>query len=330
MGQSAADIHLRFADERDQILEYVDLISTTTWIDDFAIREINGKLIWAGLPTITTRAGDRLVHHYSQEELAKLLASFDVVQLKVEEYVKTLVAKLDVFQKSIKIVQNCREEVNAWKEFFVAQCLTDLKTEEEQAEFAEKMIQQFPIDRFTRNERDLNKIRPAADMNELAKRREYIGQALINGQNNATSTLAYHHQEILKWIARTRSVSKLIADDAPVNLLRQAFLLLMTAFDTAIFDLVRVALRGRFFQLISKIGKSVTLKVDQFYQHASIDSTTNHPGVLGASQHALPRLRDPSRRLGKKLTDLSQRTKCLTCPWRCTIGSSAAAVREHW
>jgi len=39
------------------------------------------------------------------------------------------------------------------------------------------------------------------------------------------------------------------------HVLRQGFLLLMTAFDAAVFDLVRIAFRKKFFQIIGTFGK---------------------------------------------------------------------------
>jgi hypothetical protein len=43
--------------------------------------------------------------------------------------------------------------------------------------------------------------------------------------------------------------------EAEINVQRQGFILLMTAFDAAIFDLVRVALRRDFFGLVAAFGK---------------------------------------------------------------------------
>lgn len=247
MGQSASEILQRFADEQSQIIEYVDLVRRTLRIDDFVISEINGKLAWAGLPSIATRSGHRLLELYDQQELEALLASLDVVQPRVQQYITDLGTKLDAFQKKIEIVHQHRKEVNAWKDHFAAVCLTSLRTEKEQADYAEAMIQQFPVDRFVDMTDEIQGIvRGPPNEEELAKRRRYIGQAFINGQNVATSTLAHHHQEILEWIRRTRSISKLIAHHAVVNLFRQGFLLLMTAFDAAVFDLTRAAIAKRF------------------------------------------------------------------------------------
>jgi hypothetical protein len=43
--------------------------------------------------------------------------------------------------------------------------------------------------------------------------------------------------------------------DAEINFLRQGFILLMTTFDAAIFDVVRVALQKKFFALVGAFGK---------------------------------------------------------------------------
>ena len=52
-----------------------------------------------------------------------------------------------------------------------------------------------------------------------------------------------------------RVVARAAAPDAEINILRQGFILLMTAFDAAVFDLVRVALRRKFFALAGAFDK---------------------------------------------------------------------------
>jgi hypothetical protein len=65
--------------------------------------------------------------------------------------------------------------------------------------------------------------------------------------------------------------------DAVINVLRQSFILLMTAFDAAIFDLVRVALKRRFFALASAFGKKgEKLSFQELTSHGSFEAVRDH------------------------------------------------------
>ncbi|MGE3978924.1 MAG: hypothetical protein AB7F94_15260, partial [Nitrospira sp.] len=63
--------------------------------------------------------------------------------------------------------------------------------------------------------------------------------------------------------------------NAEINVLRQGFILLMTAFDAAIFDLVRVALQNRFFELIEFFGKSEKITLQDIGQSKGFDTLRN-------------------------------------------------------
>ena len=60
-------------------------------------------------------------------------------------------------------------------------------------------------------------------------------------------------------------LARMARPDAEINVLRQGFVLLMTTFDAAVFDLARIAFCRRFFDLIGAFGKAekVTLE-DEF------------------------------------------------------------------
>jgi hypothetical protein len=73
-----------------------------------------------------------------------------------------------------------------------------------------------------------------------------------------------HFDWIRKWVPLT-------AIDAPVNIHRQAFVLLMTAFDAAVFDIARVALCNDFFKLIAMFGEDDKLALKNLSAYVSFD-----------------------------------------------------------
>ena len=63
-----------------------------------------------------------------------------------------------------------------------------------------------------------------------------------------------------------------VRSDSEINVLRQSFILLMTAFDAAIFDLVRVALNRRFFQLAKAFGDEEQYNVENIAEFGSFEA----------------------------------------------------------
>jgi hypothetical protein len=68
-----------------------------------------------------------------------------------------------------------------------------------------------------------------------------------------------------------RFAARLQLPGAEVNLFRQGFLLLMTAFDAAAFDITRAAVRDHFFRLIAILAKKESIAVKQWSEFKSFD-----------------------------------------------------------
>jgi hypothetical protein len=66
-------------------------------------------------------------------------------------------------------------------------------------------------------------------------------------------------------------VARMIQPKAEINILRQGFILLLTAFDAAVFDLVRVAFNKDFFSLIGVFGKQEKISLQTLARYCSFD-----------------------------------------------------------
>jgi hypothetical protein len=66
--------------------------------------------------------------------------------------------------------------------------------------------------------------------------------------------------------------ARLWRPDTELSIYRQGFILLMTAFDAAVFDLVRFALRKDFFSLIASFGKQEKIGLDELAAYQSFDA----------------------------------------------------------
>jgi hypothetical protein len=79
-------------------------------------------------------------------------------------------------------------------------------------------------------------------------------------------------QLTLDKFADLKLVARVVTPDAEINVLRQGFILLMTAFDAAIFDLVRVALGRKFFALAAAFGKQDKVSVAEIAEAGSFEA----------------------------------------------------------
>ncbi|HEX3657173.1 MAG TPA: hypothetical protein VHV55_15275 [Pirellulales bacterium] len=78
--------------------------------------------------------------------------------------------------------------------------------------------------------------------------------------NNQVVIIQWLH-DALNQFEHFRFLAKAVLPESEINVLRQGFILLMTAFDAAIFDLLRVALAEDFFSLIPRLAKDGSVKL---------------------------------------------------------------------
>jgi hypothetical protein len=67
-------------------------------------------------------------------------------------------------------------------------------------------------------------------------------------------------------------LARMATPDAEINVLRQGFVLLMTAFDAAVFDLTRIAFRRKFFDLIGAFGKQEKVTLESLGEAGSFEA----------------------------------------------------------
>ena len=85
------------------------------------------------------------------------------------------------------------------------------------------------------------------------------------------SKTAYNLETALVTIDELEVISQSLQPGDMLNIYRQAFIVLLTAFDATIFDLMRVALRQDFFRLIGAIGKKETLSLRDLSNYQSFE-----------------------------------------------------------
>lgn len=255
MPQSATEIQARFIDEQRQIREYVSLISSTLKIDETLLSDFNHKLKWAELPLLPTRASERFGKPYNHEEASSLQKGIATVHPMVESFAASLDASLRELESQVVDLDSHLHAVDMWADHFAAVFLTTVRSPQERQQYFDQMVRTFPVDRFVDMFDEIQGILSAPpDEAELNFRMRYIGQGYIQGQRQCNSRLLENFSLMLDWFERFRVICKMIANDAAVNLHRQAFLLLMTAFDAAVFDLTRAGILNRFVERAPKFA----------------------------------------------------------------------------
>lgn len=140
--------------------------------------------------------------------------------------------------------------------------------------------QQDPVD-FELIEQELREqIKDAAE-----SQTEVFGEAYQQSDEDHFANFAIRSAIFLRARAQANSLAdaieiadeieanlRIMKKEATVNVFRQGFILLMTIFDATIFDLMRLALRRNFFELIGTIAKQDRLSFDKFANHSSFES----------------------------------------------------------
>lgn len=125
------------------------------------------------------------------------------------------------------------------------------------------------------------------ELREQLKRSEEQPVFIANDKGSIDELVDYSIQSALYLIPmakinRLREVLYVIEDfeiavrmsrtDTEINVLRQAFITLTTIFDATVFDLMRVALKRDFFNLISLFGKQDKISLDKISKYSSFDA----------------------------------------------------------
>ncbi|MBC8117754.1 MAG: hypothetical protein H7062_25470 [Candidatus Saccharimonas sp.] len=259
---SAAAIQSRFASEQVNICEYVEFVGWVSAIDDSEVDEINDTLKESGLTCISTRPYDRLEEPFSRTEITTLLASLDAVAPLVDQLIADRdgqVAMLRPFTPAESVARRA-DLFNEWIYYFF-NWLPKWPSDEDKANALRHAL--YEAEDFDTDEDD-----PEDTPDHL---RLLIEEALETAVPLRMKSSIASLQHVLERFARLRFSARLETPDAEINILRQGFILLMTAFDAAVFDLTRVTLRKDFFRLIAKFGRQEKMAMEKLSHFTSFD-----------------------------------------------------------
>ena len=255
------DIVTRFLNEQEYIQRFIFFLEAKSAISESVVTDISSRLHRHGLPEISIdRRGTKWREPLSLEQIEQLL-----------EQIRELTPALDAAISEADSHFNSLTEPDGFK---------DIDSRSEMGEWIEYFVDALDGDRSqemidtARREatEQIIRIRPemASDA-EPPTRRDIdfaIASALYILSARRVSDLAF----IQHTFQELELASRIAQPQTQINILRQGFLLLMTTFDAAIFDLVRVALKQDFFGLIGTFAKQDKLALDSLSAYKNFES----------------------------------------------------------
>lgn len=264
MAGNAWRIGSRFRDEVEYIERYVRLLRAKSTLHDRQVLDLNRILKRVHAPALPVRHYERLGQPYSPEELAKLLEGIRRTEPEVYQTILGHEQALDHIP-SFGLdgpAGGHLERLDEWVEYLVPQLADDPEEDDEDGLFRRALAEAEKVEQENDEE---DRIPPDA-------LKALIGLALDHARHvwfrQRVDAMMYAREQF----EEIEVLARMAAPDAEISVLRQGFVLLMTAFDAAVFDLTRVAFRQKFFDLVGTFGKQDKLLLEGLGEAGSFEA----------------------------------------------------------
>jgi hypothetical protein len=254
------DIKARFLNEQNYVLRYVEFLQSASAVRDSDIAEISNILHRHKLPKVPRpKYWSTSREQYSLDELTTLVdalrAIMPDINTKISEYENNL-DKLPA-PKGLEQV-DARSILGEWIDYMMHALEHDSSLE------AIAAVKQKALE----HEEEI--IHEMGDEAEPMQSEDFdyaIQSALFIIARRRLNEILYVRDRYIDLDLAAR----MIQPKAEINILRQGFILLLTAFDAAVFDLVRVAFTKDFFRLIGVFGKQEKISLEALARYGSFD-----------------------------------------------------------
>lgn len=259
---TADEVLRRFFDEQTHIFKYIDYVGETARIDDSEVRRLNGVLKRNGLLTITYRNLKERREPYNTLQIEALLSSISDAEPVLRQRIDSINIPYDDSVDEIPPdYGNWYAELVDW--LYETLAPNDTDDRDNLIERIYCILDANSPDAFpTENEDD--------EVNVFEIKR-LINLAVDDVNRIRDCDILASLQAVAEKFDALRFMARMQHPLAEINLLRQGFILLITAFDAAVFDIAQIALRSDFFRLLAIIGKSEKLALKQLERYKSFD-----------------------------------------------------------
>jgi hypothetical protein len=260
MTLQSRDIKDRFLSEQNYILRYVEFLHSASAVRDSDIAEISNILRRHQLPEIPQRENlSRWREPYSLEELDALVETLRAIMPDVDTKIANYQYQLDhlpvpkglnkIDARSIlgELIESVVEELEYDQS---PQAIANIK--QRVLDHQEQIIREYGDEAEPISPEDF----------------DYAAQcALFIIVKKKLREMLYVRDRYIDLDLAAR----MIKPEAEINILRQAFILLLTTFDAAVFDLVRVAFTQNFFGLIGTFGSKDKISLEALARYGSFE-----------------------------------------------------------
>jgi hypothetical protein len=241
----------------------VEFVQAATALKESDVRQIVGILRKHGFSVQHPRQDPtQRAQPYTSEEKERIATSFAAMLPMLEQLISSeqrRLAELDL-PRGLSSVDS-RSNIGEWIEFVV---------DNFEADRSSLTIERLQREVSEQQEAAIREIGEDAEPEILtSEQQDYVVRAgLYVIFDRSMNELTFVRDRIRELDLAAR----LSRPDTELSILRQAFILLMTAFDAAVFDLVRIALKNDFFGLIGTFGKNDKISLSQLANHGSFDA----------------------------------------------------------
>jgi hypothetical protein len=260
-----AGVALRFREEQSYIEGYTRFLETKSIIHDQLIGELNRILRSVGLELMPTRKYDRTAEPYSPMEQGALLAAICNLDPQVEDAITAYKQRLE----SLPCLDldgpagPYHDQLGEWIDYMMSHLPQEVDGRDV-SQLIERTIAEYEASN-PGDADDEDRIPPEALRVLLAAAIDHVEDIRVRQRVDAMIYVRERFDEL-------EVLCRAARPDTELNLFRQAFVLLMTAFDAAVFDIVRIAFRRKFFPLIGVFGKRDKLSFEQLSETGSFEA----------------------------------------------------------
>lgn len=265
MVASAGEIGLRFRDEQAYIERYVRMQRAKSTVHDRQVQDLNRILKRVHAPLLPVRHRDRIGEPYTPEEMAKLLYGIRRSEPEVYQTILGHEQALDAIP-SFGLdgpAGDYLDRLDEWVDYFVPLLSDDPEEDNEEGMIRNALAEATRVQENEWDEED--RIPPDALKALINLAMEHARHVWFRQRVDAMIYAREQFDEI-------EVLARMATPDAEINVLRQGFVLLMTAFDAAVFDLTRVAFRRRFFELVGAFGKQDKVSMEAIGEAGSFEA----------------------------------------------------------
>lgn len=256
---SGAAIRDRFGVEQNYIRRYVDFLASAATVRYSEVMELTTVLTQLGLRPPPRRDWRHWQDPYSHYELTQLTESLapaiPELELAIAEAEVALAALAEPADLS-KV--DVRSTIGEWIEFAL-DGLSDPDIPDQATHLRAELEMQM-----AHNRREMGE---EAELLTASEQQYVIDSAVFLAAQRRLGELCFARDRIQHFDLAAR----IARPDSELSVLRQGFILLLTAFDATIFDLARVALGRDFLGLIGTFGDQGKVSFRQLAAHKSFD-----------------------------------------------------------